>query len=287
MQREAAGGVGGGHPRSRASVLGEGRASRAVRALHLRWLELRYGRQGLPWHIHGEAIRINPHVRHLLPSTAEPALFDYLRRTVRPGDVVLDVGGFLGAYAILSARWAGPSGRVVTFEPTAWTAGIAREHFRMNPEGDRIALVEAAVSDRAGRARFAAFDKAYRNQIVGGEPEGSNHAHDHQRQHYSVATVTIDEVCGEMGLRPTLIRMDVQGAEFAALEGARRTIQDGRGRLRLVVEMHPQLWPSFGVRPEEAETRLASLGLKAAALEGDDPFASDDHAELTFAGVNG
>lgn len=286
MQREATGGVGVEHPRSRASVLGEGRASRAVRALYLRWLELRYGRQGLPWPIHGETIRINPHVRHLLPSTAEPTLFDYLRRTVEPGDVVLDVGGFLGAYAILSARWAGLSGRVVTFEPTAWTAGIAREHFRMNPEGERVTLIEAAVSDRAGQARFATFDQAYRNQIIADEAEGYNHGHDRQR-HYSVPTVTIDDVCREIGLKPTLIRMDVQGAEFAALEGARRTIQDGRGRLRLVVEMHPQLWPTFGVSAEEARARLASLGLKATALDGNDPFTPDGHAELTFAGAHG
>ena len=277
MQPEIADGAGVRHPRSRAAVLGDGRASRALRALHLRWLELRYGRHGLPWPIHEETIRINPHVRHLLPSTAEPALFAYLRRTIHPGDVVLDVGGFLGVYAILSARWAGPSGRVVTFEPTAWTARMAREHFRMNPEGRSVTLIEAAVSDRGGQARFATFDQPYRNQIVRDQPTGSYH---------TVPTVTIDDVCGEMGLRPTLIRMDVQGAELAALEGARRTIRDGRGRLRLVVEMHPQLWPTFGVGAEETRVRLASLGLRATALDGDDPFAPDGHAELTFAGAN-
>jgi FkbM family methyltransferase len=277
MQREITHDGGVRHPRSRAAMLGDGRASRAVRALHLRWLELRYGRQGLPWPIHGEMIRINPHVRHLLPSTAEPTLFGYLRRTIRPGEVILDVGGFLGAYAILSARWVGPSGRVVTFEPTDWTAGIAREHFRMNPEGQRISLIEAAVSDRSGRACFATFDEAYRNQIVRGEPDASRDRHGNR----SVPTVSIDDVCREMDLKPTLIRMDVQGAEFAALEGARRTIHDGRGGLRLVVEMHPQLWPSFGLERSDVTARLASLGLTAEPLEGDDPFAPDVHAVLT------
>jgi FkbM family methyltransferase len=277
MPREITHDPGGRHPRSRAAMLGDGRASRAVRALHLRWLELRYGRQGLPWPIHGEVIRVNPHVRHLLPPTAEPTLFSYLRRTILPGEVILDVGGFLGAYAILSARWAGPSGRVVTFEPTAWTAGIAREHFRMNAEGKRVTLIEAAVSDRTGRARFATFDEAYRNQIVRGEPEVSRDHHGNR----TVPTVSIDDVCREMNLRPTLIRMDVQGAEFAALEGARQTIQDGRGRVRLVVEMHPQLWPSFGIQLGDVPARLASLGLKAEPLEGDDPFAPDAHAVMT------
>jgi hypothetical protein len=72
-------------------------AARLARAAYLRWLELRYGRRGVPWLLNGEPIRILPNVRHLVPS-AEPALFEYLRRGIRPGAVVLDVGGFLGAY---------------------------------------------------------------------------------------------------------------------------------------------------------------------------------------------
>ena len=45
---------------------------------------------------------------------------------------------------------------------------------------------------------------------------------------------------------PSVIRMDVQGAEIHALRGARETIR-AAPRLSLVVEMHPQCWPAFGV----------------------------------------
>lgn len=79
--------------RSRATaLLGDGRAARLARALYLRWLEL----------------------RHLLPSSAEPSLFEYLRRGIRPGDVVLDVGGFLGAALGLCARPLEGSGTAFT-----------------------------------------------------------------------------------------------------------------------------------------------------------------------------
>jgi hypothetical protein len=76
--------------------------------------------------------------------------------------------------------------------------------------------------------------------------------------------------------------MDVQGAELAALEGARNTIRNGRGSLRVVVEMHPQLWPSFGLTADAARVRLEGLGLRARPLEGEDPFAADGHAILEY-----
>lgn len=265
--------------RSRAERLGAGRAAAAARSVYLRWLELRHGRRGVPWSLHGEPFRINPRVRHLLPSSSEPALFAYLRRTIRPGDVIVDAGGFLGAYAIVMARWAGPSGRVVTFEPSPESASIARAHFDMNPEGSRITLIQAAVGDRAGPSLLALHDEPYRNQIVGDVHEGWGHANGSGR---GVLTVTIDGICRQMELVPTLIRMDVQGAEFAALEGARDTIRAGRGALRIVVEMHSQLWPSFGVTADVARRRLDALGLRALPLDGDDPFAADGHAILEY-----
>jgi FkbM family methyltransferase len=277
--------------RSRAGRLGSGRAAAAARGVYLRWLELRHGRRGVPWSLHDEPFRIDPRVRHLLPSSAEPALFAYLRRTIRPGDVVLDAGGFLGAYAILAARWAGPSGRVVTFEPSPGSASIARAHFEMNSEGSRITLIEAGVADREGRARLAIHDESYRNQILGhddpnrlrqgygGPPKLHAKA---EGSYHTVTVVTIDDVCRDMRLTPTLIRMDVQGAEFAALDGARETIAAGRGSLRIVVEMHPQLWPSFGVTADSAPARLEALGLRARPLDGNDPFAVDGHAILEY-----
>ena len=118
-----------------------------------RVLGMLYSRTGLPWKVHDQVIRIDPQVRHLVPHEPEPALFDFLARTIRPGDVVLDLGAFVGIYAVLAARWSGPDGRVVAFEPTPASAALARRHLAFNGLGpDRVTLVEAAVSDRAARA---------------------------------------------------------------------------------------------------------------------------------------
>jgi FkbM family methyltransferase len=242
-------------------------------------LRARYGRTGLPWRVHDVTVRIDPRVRHLVPHDSEPALFRFIQQRVTPGDVVLDVGSFLGVYAVLEALRAGPAGRVIAFEPTAWSASVARRHIGFNTEPSApVTLVEAAVGDSATRTTFFEYDQPYVNSLaaavdVSGPPTTR-----------SVDVVTIDDVCDRLNVTPTFVRMDVQGAEFHALRGARNTIQRAGERLTIVAEMHPQCWPSFGIQPDDASATIAWLGLTAQPLEaGADLFGRDGHIVLRSA----
>lgn len=241
-----------------------------------------YGRRGLPWRIHDEIVRIDPGVRHLVPHAPEPALFEFLRRTIRPGDVVLDVGAFLGIYALLAARWTGPAGRVVALEPTPSSVARARRHLAWNqPEGGHVTLVEAAVSDAPGRATLHQYDAQEMPYVNSLAAAADTTAAPRLRE---VPVVTIDDVCRDLQIQPSIIRMDVQGAEVHALRGARRTVA-GASRLAMVVEMHPQCWPGFGVGDAEARETIASLGLEARPLVDSEPLLGrDTHAVLTKRG---
>jgi FkbM family methyltransferase len=246
---------------------------RAVQPAYAWWLRAVYGRRGLPWHVNGEPIRIDPTVRHLVPQQVERPLFDYLRANIQPGDVVLDIGAFIGAYAILEARWAGPDGRVVAFEPSPESFATLQRHLRMN--GLAVPRVEArqlAVGSRQEQRGLRTFgDEPYRNMI---DAVGSH-------QSVVVDVVTLDDVCAPMDRPPTWIRMDVQGLEFDVLGGARDLLRERRGRLRIVAEMHPQHWPDYGIDPRDAAARLAALGLQARnVVAGEDPFGYDAHAIL-------
>lgn len=250
-------------------------------AAYAQALRAMYSHRGLPWRVHDETVRIDPGVRHLVPHEPEPALFEFLRRTIRPGDVVLDVGAFLGVYAVLESRWAGPNGRVIAFEPTPASAAVARRHFSWNaPEGARVHFVEAAVSDRSGSATLHQYDAhgmPYVNSLAAAVDAGTSAS----AAQSSVTTTTVDDVCRELGVVPSVIRMDVQGAEIHALLGARETIRACR-QLSIVVEMHPQCWPSFGVSEDTARRAIGELGLMARPLVPDGQlFARDEHAVLT------
>jgi FkbM family methyltransferase len=240
----------------------------ALRPLYAWWLRTTCGRRGLDWHVNGEAMRIDPDMRWMLPHENEPELFEFLRRELRPGDVVIDIGAFLGTYAILEARAVGRGGRVIAFEPSPWTFAVLERHLRMNGL-TQIEARCAAVGDRTGRVQLLTWnDEPYRNMVA---PRG--------RMGVAIDTVTLDDVCASWTRPPDWIRMDVQGQEFAVLKGARDLLRRAKGRLRVVAEMHPQQWPDYGLVPADAAGELASLGLRARALvRGRDPFAQNVHA---------
>lgn len=254
-----------------------GSTSLAVRIgqrVYARYLGLVAGDRGLRWRVNGETCRIDPRVRRFIPHENERALFHFLRSELRPGQIVFDIGAFLGTYAVFEARWVGPTGRVVAVEPTPASCTAIRRHLRMNDVAERVTVIEAAVGAEPGPAMLEEWAEPYRNQLVAADGPAARR----------VRMITIDGLCGELGLIPDWIRMDVQGSEFDVLRGARRTLEASRGRLRVVVEMHPQIWARSGFDVEAARRRLRDLGLTAVGIETpDDPFGQDAHAVVTRA----
>lgn len=124
-----------------------------------------------------------------------------LRNTVKPGMLAFDVGAQAGFYTLAFARLGA---RTVSFEPHPQNAEALRFHVAKNCIGATIH--EAAVSDRAGRARFRCGPNLLQGSIaVSGEME--------------VPTVALDS----MGA-PDIVKIDVEGNELAVLMGARELI---------------------------------------------------------------
>lgn len=124
---------------------------------------------------------------------------------VRPGSVVYDVGANAGFFTLLSSKLSGPSGVVYAFEPVERNLRYIREHVRLNRTGN-VHVVPMAVSDRIGTVRFAAAH----NPAMGGLATSGEIA---------VQSTTLDEFASKAA-PPSFIKMDIEGAEYAALSGA-------------------------------------------------------------------
>jgi FkbM family methyltransferase len=130
-----------------------------------------------------------------------------MKRVVKPGMTVFDIGANAGFYTLFFSRLVGDRGQVWAFEPLPENGHNILRHIRLN-RLQNVTLLQAAVSDRIGAVGFAAEDNST-GAIA-------------QRGDFITPTFSLDYlVCNQVIPAPDLIKIDVEGAEYLVLEGAR------------------------------------------------------------------
>jgi FkbM family methyltransferase len=153
---------------------------------------------------------------HVLPSR-EAAILAELRKQLRPGSIFIDAGANIGFFTVLAAQLVGPIGQVVAIEMMPDTASRLREHLAMN-QLNNVIVHECALSNQSG------------DEVVATVPEGEfgratiARANDGQYK-VTVVTRTLDELLADTAVSIDLIKMDLEGAEALALEGASKVLQ--------------------------------------------------------------
>ena len=172
------------------------------------------------------------------------------------GGDVIDVGAFEGWYSILLAPRSRPGDRFVSIEanPRAFpellrtVARLARlfpERGFMPvsaPAGDGRPVV--MTEQPGGHPRFAAASDG------DGPP-----------------TVSVDELVDTLGLRPTFVKVDVEGAEPFVLEGLQRTLA-AHGPV-IALELHPG-WLPEGMTAADVEDLIARHGYAKRVLDANE-----------------
>lgn len=152
---------------------------------------------------------------HVYPAR-EPEVFAQISDVLRPGDVFIDAGANIGFYSVLASRRVGPSGRVLAIEMMPGTAERLRGHLTVNG-CENTEVVEAALSDAADQ-----FVDAFLPRGQSGQASLTRNR-DHSDT-IRVRTTTLDSVAGQIE-SVRLLKMDLEGAELQALQGARRLLE--------------------------------------------------------------
>ncbi len=165
--------------------------------------------------------------------TSEPAIQDAFAELVPAGGVVWDVGANVGFYTLIAARLVGEAGRVVAFEPLPENQRAIRRNVALNDLAN-VELVAVALSDAEGEAELQ----------LHGDPTWAKldtHADTSFKRDSAVAgsvrvsVTTLDAQLQRLPA-PALVKMDIEGAEVAALRGAGRLL--GEVRPAIVCELH-------------------------------------------------
>jgi FkbM family methyltransferase len=193
----------------------------------------------------------------------------FVRRLLKPGQNVIDIGANCGVYALSMARAVGPAGRVWAFEPASSTARLLAEGIAANGFA-QVVLERSALSAACGTAQLSLDEHAELNTLAAGRPPA--------RASEAVPVVTLDECLKTHGWCDIdLVKIDAEGEESNILKGGARffaelsplvqyEIRDGAG-------LHLELARAFAARGYDAYRLVPGLGLLIPFDAGSTPDA--------------
>jgi FkbM family methyltransferase len=200
----------------------------------------------------------------------------YLADLLSGAPVCLHVGASDGRHTYVMTQVA-PKARIYAFEPSAFTFQVLRKCMAWHGIARQVTPVHAAVAEKPGQLLLVTpkkmsgrMGRAYAF-VAEAAPEGAARPdlQDRGADLQPTPVVTLDGYCAEHGVgQVDFIRMDIEGAELRALQGAAGILD--RDRPHVLIEIHPTMLSArFGGSAEAVVELFRSRGYRMFALNGD------------------
>src|SRR5580658_5837392 len=157
-------------------------------------------------------------------SVYEPWTSDLVKRELKQGDVFVDVGANIGYFTVMASKLVGERGRVFAFEPNPFSYEILKRNVEVN-DLHNTTIEQKAVSNFSGRIElWANKGNAYVWK------DGTR-----TRETFSADSIRLDDYFQSQHI--DLMKMDIDGGEMMALDGASRVLS--KDLEKLVIEFWP------------------------------------------------
>lgn len=166
---------------------------------------------------------------------------------IQEGDTVIDAGAFPGVFTVYAAKKAGRNGKVVALEPDEENMEKLKKNVRLNGL-ENVEFVQKGLWDSEGKLKFD--ERGLKSsRIVDSSEEGT-----------LIDVCDIDSLVENLDIENVdFIKMDIEGAEIEALEGAEKVLREQSPKVAVA---------SYHVRDGEktcykVEDMVESVGLEA------------------------
>ncbi len=171
----------------------------------------------------------------------EPFETEVVKREVKKGDVVLDIGANIGYYTLIFAKLVGEEGKVFAFEPDPDNFVLLKKNIETNGY-QNVILVQKAVTNKSVNIRL------YLSEDNKGDHRIYN-SHEN-RKSIEVEAVSLDDYFKDYHGNIDFIKMDIQGAEGQAIQGMSNLLKKQQG-IKIITEFWPFGLEMSGMEPEE------------------------------------
>ncbi len=173
----------------------------------------------------------------MLSGSYERGTSRLLRRITKEGMVVVDAGAHIGYFTRLMATRVGSKGRVYAFEPDTENLALLRKN---TARFSTVETIPEALTSKEGPISFF--------HVVGSTGCHTTVGADNAT-HTTVRGTTLDIFKRKHGIRRIhLIKMDIEGGEWSALEGMQETLRTDSPSI--VCEYNPSALSRSGKTPE-------------------------------------
>lgn len=175
-----------------------------------------------------------------------------VRNIIKKGDIVLDVGANAGYWTCLFAELVGDTGKVFAFEPVPYNFQLLKKNVEMNGYKN-VTLEQKAVSNKTHTTQMYLTDH--------GSMDHRLNQPNQNRKSIEVEAVKLDDYFKNLDISVDLIKSDIQGADFAGIEGMQQLIEKSKN-VKIIIEFAPHMAKGFGPTPEEFIEFLKNSGFQ-------------------------
>ena len=154
----------------------------------------------------------------------EKSLLEIVDEHLRPELDVLDIGANVGVYTVYFARKIGTGRRVLAIEPMPDTLNLLKRNLSMHNLAGSIIVYEGVAAEKAGRSLITSIPGKEEYSTLG-DHLGLISAGNVPRVELEVVGETVDDLVERYNLTPGFMKLDIEGAEYLALAGAKTTLK--------------------------------------------------------------
>lgn len=159
----------------------------------------------------------------------EPPVQIALRDLCKSGQIVFDIGANFGGLTTVMSRMVGPKGVVCSFEASPRIIDKCQRNIVLNG-CNNVQVYHLAVYSNS-HSKVPIYLGSHLNDSIYTNSDTEQAA-------YNVSTIAIDDFVESTNLIPSLVKMDIEGAEFDAVQGMLKTISTAKPHL--ILETSPQ-----------------------------------------------